>query len=155
MKEGVVVGVLRMRIEMKPVFASFMTLFFCTNIITATVTSASDVTAPDVHCEMFRLVHAELAGLTGSRIDPITALDTVAVKCANKTFTVRQSVSLPARRLRSDWIERRKRAWKRSYCRLNNDFRRAVHQGWKIENQISTSDGQEIKIIAQCIDAVA
>ena len=135
--------------------ASHIALLALLTMMSPSLSAASEATNTPEFCKLFQAAHAYLSERTGSRIDAITSLENVSVHCGKKTFVIRQFVSVPAKRLRSDWVARRDRAWTDSYCEPGSDFREAVLNGWTVQSEIATADGTEVQLIAQCFDAMA
>ncbi len=140
---------------MKCSVASLCALVAILFLSSPTVLQATDKPNKSEYCKIFEAAQSDLARLTGSRVDAVTKLLKVTVHCAQRTFLIRQRVRVPTKRLRSDWVERRHRAWARAYCAPGSEFRDAILEGWHVQTEIATVDGLAVKIVAQCFDAMA
>lgn len=107
------------------------------------------------HCALFESVQSDLRHMVGNRIDPFTSLAGIELNCAAKVIEFHQSVRLSRQRLRDDWLRRRARAWSKTYCRPESDFKNAILDGWRIQTRFETTDGARYEVVADCFDALA
>lgn len=107
------------------------------------------------HCALFEAIRTRFDGRVGRRIDAVTRLDGIELTCGARRIMIRQSVLVPAARLKADWVERRTATWRAIYCRPGSEYRQAITDGWSISTSIATPDRGEVVIEARCGEAMA
>ena len=129
---------------------------FCLLSLLAVAAAVSSVEADETEfCNWSLNVQKSLADRIGRQIDPVTRLANISVRCDEKSILFAQDLRVSSSQLQPDWLKRLRENWSRTYCEEHSESANAIRSGWKVETLLSTADGQEFRLTAECKDQVA
>ncbi len=86
---------------------------------------------------------------SGKMLDKFTRYDGMAVLCGNRTVVYYKFLTVEASALRAGWKERKQRQWNEIHCK-NEVWVEAVKAGWEVATTITTVDGTQVYLAAEC-----
>jgi hypothetical protein len=131
-------------------FESFAFASMLTAAAMTAGTRAAQSAESDPYCPMFLETQKEMSGSQGEHINRLTAFAGVEVRCAEKVIEFRQAVGAPGVKLRNGWQERLRLRWSSAYCQPGSKSLEAMRSGWTIATTVTTSDGSEYRLTADC-----
>jgi hypothetical protein len=102
----------------------------------------------DEFCQAATEVARRANASAGRWLDRSTRHDGVRVDCESKTVEFRRFLNADPDSMRSDWEERKARDWNSNYC-VDQDWREAIDNGWKITSTVTIRTGDRLSFVAE------